>query len=1358
MTLTRPIPGDPLSSSNGKPSTQILDEAFDLVDAHELSLSGPVFTNPNAFTPVQSVNVLTDGTTSTGFFTVNASAGLTLQEHYPGYHSVDTVLHAGAWDNSAGTAALGWNAPAPITVGTNTQLDIELYFVDVRGPLGLYITWAGSGWPIGGPEMIADWVISDGVNFTGNVYRRRVVAHHSTSGGSHMIAVHNLSTIRCIGIQLARPIDLPTIYPGQLDYTLGIGRIMWSTQTQAQKALSGTTPKAIVIPSSYVPDATAVSNEIDAVHRGRDVGYNKSSLDLRPGHEIISNFNGFKYARQFDGGPYEDGKPTADSVHLYADQEPAFDFYNMFALLEDGDTLSLPANSRYYIRPDASFHMIGKKRITVEGNGAIFWSDDASSRNPLMQFRECHDITMRNFKCYGLYPETFLGDAMATYSGSPTKDTSAHTATLASIGQAVACGSVGSYHADMDGVISMSLTLSRTGSKTLTNVADCFVEMVDENAPTAPSLAALNAEGPIFAGTYYYRCTYIDSEGQETGLGVPASITLATQARVNVVVPVAPVGPGQAPIVARRIYRTQAPTELNPTLGQNPWDSHFYTHVGTLNDNLTTSFHDSQPSRAAMQKAPTAAFTLADGGAGSMVPGSYTYWVTTVNSAGLEQMVFDLETTTNKTITSSGKVNISGLPTAGGILARRIYRAQGGGSASTRVAALVAEQRPGDGLWAGGTYVDTTTQASLLDATGYPRDHVPWSYGGSTDTDYTQPTCWAPNMVYPLLLTGGSTPTAYNVQIRPGDTRFLDRRYTPVLRKLTTEAVSIVVTSATQNCRRPSFQDGACFEVQDGCNNITFEKVDVIGYVGDHTLVRTMDNIRSTNITFRDCKSIQNARQGFAVTEGHDILFDGCEIVQPGRSGLDIEPYGLNESQVTRVVVRNCEFRAVGANCITTNSMVDNLIVDNCRFISSRGIGYGAAAVSHAAGGSQVSLTNIYAPWMGISLGAVRNVWVNGVTCENMSVQTGGTQDLHMLSNIGGGGAIMNVRLNALYYPGLPFACTDPNIFISNVTVNQPGPQGRQAFSMLTLNQNLNLYGPYSATGTAALMDPGVYKDRFPNTYKGINGGNLHFPIGLNMLTEPLVNVRGVSSTSVRPNNHRLTSAVTAGATSLTIPFPTKATEFPSGYELTGYTRAAASPYPAGSLVSGTTYFYRFGARSIHQGPTFAAFEASIALAGGNNAVRVGVRGLWSATRALDAVTIYRGTATGVYNTRYDIIPTSDPHALGVKNVDQITPFMDLGTQITIDTGVSGDPSRVGYDQLYAPTSTTNFTGTGALSGSNWLAVEQSGYENDPNYTVTTETSWPTPVGITKTLAGVTLTFGVACPVGGGTVTCMIGR
>ncbi len=101
-------------------------------------------------------------------------------------------------------------------------------------------------------------------------------------------------------------------------------------------------------------------------------------------------------------------------------------------------------------------------------------------------------------------------------------------------------------------------------------------------APTAPTLALVNAPGNVDAGQHFYYVTYVTALGETDVYGqvAPSVTTDAANGQVDVTIPVS----SDPRVIARRIYRSKSGTPAHQAMA-----------LGVVNDNTTTVFRDNYP-------------------------------------------------------------------------------------------------------------------------------------------------------------------------------------------------------------------------------------------------------------------------------------------------------------------------------------------------------------------------------------------------------------------------------------------------------------------------------------------------------------------------------------------------------------------------------------------------------------------------------------------------------------------------------------------------------------------------------------------------------------------------------------------
>jgi hypothetical protein len=229
--------------------------------------------------------------------------------------------------------------------------------------------------------------------------------------------------------------------------------------------------------------------------------------------------------------------------------------------------------------------------------------------------------------------------------------------------------------------------------------------------------------------------------------------------------------------------------------------------------------------------------------------------------------------------------------------------------------------------------------------------------------------------------------------------------------------------------------------------------------------------------------------------------------------------------------------------------------------------------------------------------------------------------------------------------------------------------------------------------------------------------------------TSPSFTFSVIGDVTVAGNNLRaMPVAVSAAATTHAVTFPSRTYANPTSFTISGTT--------GGSLSTSTTYYYRVGGRPLLGGPIIPLAEKTVTTSVTQTAVTVNVLGMSQLTAGLQVagLTIWRGTSTGAYTARYDVLPQMQLYTSAINNGQNIT---DLGATATFGniTTVNSMLATQGYPASI-PAKTGSFT-----------LVDETGYELDNNYMLHCETNWATHVWITnKARTGFTINFGTAAP------------
>jgi hypothetical protein len=1315
---TTPLGTDNTTRNHSEQHTDVNDA----VEALEAVIVGPTFTNPIAQTAVLVETVINDATAGSinpGTWFVNGNLDA------PSY-----VTTFGRNSRQNGTLKVGFaespdpnqysysgiNLTTPVAVGSN-------------GALSVWMAWdtqtAGSTFRNTTsrlPLEVFELVVSDGATFTGNVVTAKLGSMtNKQQFYQHFIQLYDITSIKCIGVRQIASAPHPNGFESKkiLQSTMSFAT---ASELEVARARPGA---AVMIPPTYI--------ESTADHL----------LPKPPDQGVIDLRRVATAGRVRHFSDWEDAVNDG-SVDMSATIQRAIRH------LRDGETLMFERDAKYNCGL-GGITCYNKRNVTIDFNGATFyttgeigtlWSVQhcvglrfvSSGRKARMIFK--HD----NYGVGAINGSAFTGGAAV-----------GTTRTLTTQGTAIQSPDAAWFGEDEDGYISCDFTLSDTAAV----AGDCYIELMQSDAPAQLTGAVIGTSGGIAAGTYYYRMSYVDVEGHESGLGPPTAVTLSGWGQVTFNLPVPNTLGYATPIMFKRIYRSTTFSQqgmLDPILSV-PAD---WT---TFTDNSAASYGN-----------PPLSLTLpavTDAGAGNITPGGYTWFVTQIDSSGRETMIEQNSPATGtlgcRSGTTTGSMTIT-LPSWTGVSRMRVYRStSAGGQTSAWKARFVGEP--------------TALAATFLDNVATPNPKLnPPLWNDISDAPRVGPSPACPE----TKLTLTTSPVTYQIKL-PANYRTHDDLMFWRIYKVTGTANTITLhsyTNHTAQTRQGNSQSYGGTDRRDtqhafsfageGCYDCHVENVYICKPLGDGFFFQPgSGGMNNRGFTVTDCEVYANGRQGLAMMAGGDWTVKDSLFVGGGGQFIDIEVENGDRDTVT---LDNVEVRQPKSSFINTPaSSAPNWTIKRCKFrqiYSAGGTHSGnSLATTFNLESRHLSIEDCDFSFLPVTL-LTGDVYVNGLRCAAFVSSNGQYRAFATGGEAwdGEGAFITNVHLTPRANTGPVFTVGQRTRFVSNISTTYvydafidqassashggPFQLAATANPFVQFDNTSGQARAHRGTAAEAILDPGPWKLRYPKTWRGTIAGNLHFPTGLDLLTETAFNVRGISSSSVRANNLRVGPvAVTAGLTTLTVPFPAKAYA-----DLTSLGVSGAST--TGGTMTAGTYYYRVAARNAAGGPrATAAAEASYTITTGNSMTIVMGNFIGSTDTFIEGWTVYRGTASGVYTQRYDVFPvapafSNNTDASGIRNA------VDLGTTIT----TPGD--SVGYPlSPIAATPTTAYVGSTAWDGAKWIpSVDQTGWEADTNYTALVDASWPTTVGVTKLVSGVTLTFGVACPVGGGTVSIAIVR
>jgi hypothetical protein len=1210
------------------------------------------------FTAITTEQLLHDCETTTGFVVTNATSVTAVTSSFTqGAKSVSVNSIKTAFANNSGLTSKWYvDLPSAQARGTYTHVALDLQW---SVPVGT-----------GEPRDVFELVVTDGTGLSGTSFVSLLPRWAASTWITVYVPVYQLTSVRSIGM---RSVDFVAGNINGADtFTILVDNIRFTTVPEMERALDSASNAGVIVPAAYSPGTAA---------HVLDVPSTKSFVDLRPSQNVIANLGGIKHVRQFQILPEDGVTDVSDALN------------RIYSLLRPGDTLVFPPNGVYLY--SNSIHLRGLERVTVDCQGATFYTlSDVSNLWPF-NIDSSQSVTLKNPRIIGYKPDTYNGSTLTTVAGTPT--ISGTTVLLDAQNECVRVPNTDRYFRNKDHQIVADFVLSDSNQV----ASDCVIEFQDANAPGAPTATASGTFGPVQAGTYHYRVTYLDAEGRETGAGDKATITLTAGARVNLTnVPTD--ATRNPPVVARKIYRT-IPDAVD--------DPRAYGLIGMIRDNTTTTWQD------VAGHVPTLTVTQAnvptDNGAGNVDAGEHRWIITQVydTTGGFKETVQrNHDDASTLTLTGSRQVLISSIATGpAGVVKRRIYRTKANrpngwgefflvGEIADNTTTTFTDNVADSAL---GTDVGPFGQLGVKDSTG---QNYPPIFANKTLTLTGTPTTYSLKWK-PLYRAGSATAPALAVRVR---------KATPTANTITVGSIS-TYSRIKYNATVESSHGIRIFRSQD----ITIEDPHAEGMGGDAVYV---SDERSSRIRVRNMVSWGNRRQGTGLVGGQDITYENPFIVAPGRSGVDIEPataaYGAHVDRPTFI---NPEFRDVTnySFALTSWSAIYNLQIIGAR-------SYGNPLGFITGGSYEFIMRNVIAPYQGVWVKA-KGGTIDGIHCNHLEVVDNTDNDFFG-DTVSGGFYVSNVRFSGA--DKSPLVLTGTRIFINNSSIVS------EAANPISGPAS----GPFQiGTSTAwGIMDPGMWRIQFPSTYKGPAAG-LWFPRGLDLKNEGLLNSQFLSGSGTRGTNLRgIGVAVAGSATTKAVAFPTRSYTNPTSFSLFATTAT-------GGTLTAATYRYRVAGRPILGGPVVALTEQAEVVSGGQNSVKVTVTGLQQGTTYVEGFTIYRGTTAGVYTTRFDVVPNADWHGLGDPTTDKHD-FVDLGSTLQLNATAS---LGFGYPDPISPTAGGPYT----------AATDQTGYEPDTSYAVMIEPSWQTTWRVTaKRQDGFDVEFGTAAPGGGGTINWFLVR
>ena len=505
------------------------------------------------------------------------------------------------------------------------------------------------------------------------------------------------------------------------------------------------------------------------------------------------------------------------------------------------------------------------------------------------------------------------------------------------------------------------------------------------------------------------------------------------------------------------------------------------------------------------------------------------------------------------------------------------------------------------------------------------------------------------------------------------DTPALDRFFTYAVVRKITSAVNTISVHASEEYNRVRYtaaeDEGGGLWIADA-QRVYIYRMHGESLSGDAWEVQSSS---ASDIYFYDCKSIANRRQGRSYTAGNNIHDYNTLVLFPARAALDLEAVGtgpeINNVEVINSIVDGQNNQEDGATGLTIAAAlytyIHKLTIRGLQQLKTSPSCSVQGIISGGAFGGGVFEDWYCAPGTGLVQVSGNDMVLRNITADGVYLSSTAARcivDGFHSSATGDFDAIVRDSGTQNVIKGVTHA-------YSGATTATPGSTGVGPVDILTA---------VPVEGILLDIDPGAARQRFPNTYPAVDLGNRVPYGGWNLYKEKLYHVGAISGRSTQPpvyggrnfnNDPASPVSCAAGTTVVNVAFPTRTspgTIVNAGGWPDGVNRGT------GALAAATTYYYLCEARLRDSGPFTAATEVSVLTGAGDNAVQFNLEGMQETDDLLTGFTILRGTATGVYTHRYDVIPSSTyPLGTNVKR-SGVAP-VDLGATLSTGAAAAGE-------------------------------------------------------------------------------------
>lgn len=596
-------------------------------------------------------------------------------------------------------------------------------------------------------------------------------------------------------------------------------------------------------------------------------------------------------------------------------------------------------------------------------------------------------------------------------------------------------------------------------------------------------------------------------------------------------------------------------------------------------------------------------------------------------------------------------------------------------------------------------------------------------------------------------VTPPATPTEYTLRCNPPD---LGKRLFLRVTKASGTA-PILIYSLTPwgiNTYHSAYEFSLGITVQNA-SRVLIENWWIEGVGGYGTFVQCFDK-NLGHVTFRNVTCRANHTQNHAPVTGRYITYENCHSYESARTGFDCEPYGTGWA-LDHITLKDCTSRNDRNYSISCANwgLITNLRIENFKSINPGIAGFG--------GGSKGGIISGFT----CSRGPDSNDMV--ITAKDMIISDLSLSNgLRVLAStwtvdgtyVSGGNRISDFSSYAYSQVGADYPALISILDGTSTISGGAFPSG----DIAPPNPPTGVYYAAAARieGRPPLfgLDVGRWRKVMPKTFKGLAMDGLWYPYGIDS-SDSLVSTRGISSTTIRPQNFKQTNvAVTETTSSHTINFspkPGSANIMPVTTVLNTFPVAYTGSKPV-SLEANSSYYYSICGIVEYDdfGHRPRVSYGSSTTSGINNVISISTRypADYTNQTSIAGFALYRGfggtPSAGPWQARYLVRPTSPWYS----RRQDFYPVIDTGDYLVTSYGTNPD-REYGFPNMTETDGVLAEVEYGSWTTSNGPTTDISGYEWDTNYNIIITPSWITTVAVTaKRQSGFDVAFGTPAPFG----------